>query len=141
MTNAIAAGDHATAQSHARVCLEYLAYVVVRASLLALTVQYLMRSYPLQLLTRLLRGDTAEYTVWRNDFEAAHTKLRTALAAAYPDAAGSAPPLPKAVLTAVSFELSPGQRTVNGLYFPKEHEDYVLNKLADMQAQAMSPRL
>lgn len=141
MTNAIAKGDHAAAEPHAKVCLEYLGYVIVRASLLALTIQYLIRSYPLQLLPKCLKGDTADYTAWRNEFEAKHTKLRTALAAAYPGAAGSAPPFPKAILTASSFPLSPGQRTINGLYFPKEHEDYVMNKLAAMQAEAMRPRL
>ena len=76
---------------------------------------------------------------WRNDHEAAHTKLRNALEAAYPNSTSAAPPLPKELLVATSLNLSPGQRTINGLYFPKEHEDYVMKKLAAIQADAMRP--
>ena len=139
IADAVDKGDHGTVQSHASVCISYLARVIVRASLLALTIQYLTRSYALQLLPKVVKGDTADYAAWRNDLEAAHTKLRNALEAAYPDSSGAAPPLPTGLLVATSFNLSPGQRTINGLYFPKEHEDYVMQKLAAMQAQAMRP--
>ena len=140
LMNAVAKGDHGAAQSHASTCLSYLARVIMRASLLALMIQYLTRSYTLQLLEKLLKGDTADYTAWRDDLQAAHTKLRNALEAAYPDSTSAAPPLPNGLLVATSLNLSPGQRTINGLYFPKEHEDYVLKKLAAMQADAMSSK-
>jgi hypothetical protein len=140
ITNAAAEGDHPAVQSHASVCLSNLTFIIVRASLLALTIQYLIRSYPLQLLPKLLEGDATDYTAWRNDFAAAHTKLRNALEAAYPNSGGAAPSLPNGVLVSTSFELSPGQRTINGVYFPKEHEDFVMNKLAAMQAEALSRR-
>lgn len=139
LTGAIAKGDHGAAPAHANSCSSYLPRVIVRASLLALMIQHLTRSYSLQLLNKVLKGDMTEYTAWRNDLEAAHTKLRDALEAAYPESSNAAPPLPKGMLVATSFNLLPGQRTINGVYFPKEHEDYVMKKLAAMQAQTAKP--
>ena len=52
ITNAVAKGDHGAFQSQASCMSPLLARVIVRASLLALTIQYLTRSYPLQLLRK-----------------------------------------------------------------------------------------
>ncbi|MEJ0074124.1 MAG: hypothetical protein WDO17_01530 [Alphaproteobacteria bacterium] len=136
--DAVAQGDAAKAQAFADSCRQHLTRIIARASLLALTIQNLTRSHAQQFLLKLVKGETAEYLEWRSAFEAAHTKLRAALESAYPNSTNDVLGVPAGFLVSVSFALRPNQQTINGVYFPPDHEAFVLKKLAAMQAAAIS---
>jgi hypothetical protein len=140
MKDAADKGDTGKSQALADSCRQHLVRIIVRASLLALTIQNLTRSHALQFLIKLVKGETAEYLEWRSIFEAAHTKLRTALESAYPNSTKDVLGVPAGFLVSTSFDLRPNQQTINGLYFPPDHEAFVLKKLAAMQAEAISQR-
>ena len=138
--DAAAQGDATKAQTLADACRQHLTRIVGRASLLSLTIENLTRSYAMQLLMKLVKGETAEYREWRSGFEAAHAKLRASLESAHPNSTDGVLGVPAGFLVSTSYELRPNQQTINGIYFPPEHEAFVLKKLAAMQAEALSER-
>ena len=138
LTDAHRKGDTDKFQALADSCRQHLVRIMVRASLLALTIQNLTRSYSQRLLMQLLNGKPDDYQAWRSAFEAAHAKLRAALEAAYPDSTKGAMSVPTGPLVATSFKLLPNQKTINGVYFPPPHQEAILKRLAARQAGAIT---
>lgn len=125
--------------SLAESCRGYLARVDHRASLLAVTTRSMSSFIRDQIFRSLSTGDSARYQNWQEEYLAARSARTGRIAASNPAAIAE---IEAATLIGlpgiVGHALRPNQRTINGVYFPQEHEEFIMKRLASMQAQAMA---